>query len=384
VYPLLLGVTGSISAYKTPELIRRLIQASVQVFPVLSRSAPQFVTPLSLETVSGNSVRLADDFTHSGHIQLAKAGKALVIAPASANCISKCANGVADDLLSSLWLSFRGPKMVVPAMHAEMWENPAVGRNIALLKQDGVKVLGPDYGHLACNDVGVGRLVDLDLIVLATRLLALKPIHLKGKKMVITAGGTTESLDSVRVLTNKSTGVLGQTLAHCAAFFGAEVTLISTRSVMPNPELKKVVQVSTVSELSDAVQTHFKQSDLLVMAAAVSDFTVTPSAQKINRNNQGLSLDLKPTEDIVKSVALSKNPQQKIMGFCLEEAEVLEKKALEKLEKKQLDWIVANTPLAIGAASRTLQVYKRGSQAKKNVQGDVLSVAYELLQTIAE
>lgn len=381
---ILLGISGSIAAYKTPDLIRGLVKQGVQVTPLITQNASQFVTPTTLATVSLSEVYSKPylDSPNIAHLNLGRTAQIMVIAPATANIIAKCAHGIADDLLTSTFLSFTGPKLIVPAMHTEMYDNPITKENILKLKAHNVHFLGPDQGDLACGDIGFGRMVELDLIILKILSMFKPTLALSGKKIMISCGGTREPLDSVRVLTNRSTGQLGLTLAHLASVMGAEVTLVSTAAVSANPHLKKVILVETSAQMHTALQDQLPKHDYLYMAAAVSDFTYKTAETKIRRQ-QTFSLDLEGTPDILKE--LSKQKENKIfIGFCLADQD-LEKTALEKLTAKNLDFIAANGPQNIGNSVRTLIIHSK-DQSKPPVKLDQVSIfesAYQLLKLIA-
>ena len=374
---IILGISGSIAAYKTPDLVRLFKRAGVQVTPVLTDNAQEFVAPLSLETVAEVPVHSAG-IQHLSHRQ----ADALVIAPATANVIAKIAAGIGDDLLTTTVLSFTGPKLIVPAMHDEMWHNPITQRNVQTLRSFGFHFLGPDYGDLACGERGQGRMVDAGLIVLRTLILAFPELDLSGHRILITSGGTREALDPVRVLTNLSTGQLGETLAHCAASFGAEVTLISTGSpVLCNPALQRVLRVSSVADLQVALMAHFPDCDTLIMAAAVSDFTVQASDTKLSRD-QAQTLTLIPTPDLLKSLIPHKKQQQTI-GFCLADPELLLETAAQKLKDKQLDAIIANPPASIGSPHRDATILTASGNRMDLTGVSILRLAYEILQLIS-
>ncbi len=354
---LILGVSGSVAAYKAPELIRLFAKDGISVVPVLTANARRFVAPHALAAVSHSPVydQLFDGNLGSPHLELGRSVDALVIAPASANVIAKLANGHGDDLLSTLFLSFEGPRLIVPAMHTEMVENKAVEANLAVLKSSGVVVLGPVVGDLAFGDVGNGRMVDLPLIVAQTKcLLATDAPNLQNVRVVITAGGTEVPIDPVRVITNRSTGKLGHMLASIAAGLGAEVTLITTReSEIAHPEIHSV-WVKTPDEMNAAAQRYFPSCDALIMAAAVSDFTVEMSSEKVQRKGP-LVLSGSPTVDILANLGRQKT-SQRVVGFCLESEPNLLKRAAEKLVQKHCDVMIANTLSAMGADRRSATV----------------------------
>jgi phosphopantothenoylcysteine decarboxylase/phosphopantothenate--cysteine ligase len=350
---IVLGISGGIAAYKIPEMIRLLIRDNFLVQCVLTDNALNFVTKYTIATISQRQPLNEQfiDTKKSLHLDLSKTGDLLVIAPATANIIAKCAHGIADDLLSTLFLSFQGPKLIIPAMHTQMYLNPATQENIAKLKQRDVHFLGPDIGDLACGDKGIGRMVNIELIIEKIKSLFLPQLNLKGQKILVTAGGTKEAIDAVRMITNRSSGKLGYAIANVAAFAGADVTLITTnKQQTPNCEIKKTIYVDTAHEMAQAVQKEIIHNDYLFMAAAVADFTCKKSETKLKRINN-LQLNLSGTEDILKSITpLKKN--KTYVGFCLEDNN-LKESAQKKLTEKNLDYIVANTSNNIGSDTRT-------------------------------
>ncbi len=381
---IILGISGSIAAYKTPDLIRHLSRDGISSIPVLSSNAAKFVSPLSLESVSGSAC-YSDAFSLQNgqipHLQLAKSADALVIAPASANIIAKIAHGFADCILSATALSFSGPKVIVPAMHTEMWESPATQHNMARLTEFGYLILGPDSGALACGDEGAGRFVDFELISLYIKSLAFPRLSLTGKRLLISAGGTHTAIDPVRIITNLSTGKLGESIAHLASFFGATVQLVTSARITPNPHLAGVDQVHSYVELRDALVRHFSLTDVLIMAAAVSDFEATPTATKQPR--KPILLQLTPTDDILAQLAATRRSTQRLVGFCLS-SDDLESAAAEKLESKNVDLIVANSPQAIGAATRDALIISREGAHYSYTDVSILELAYRILQATFE
>ncbi|MFC1771678.1 bifunctional phosphopantothenoylcysteine decarboxylase/phosphopantothenate--cysteine ligase CoaBC, partial [Candidatus Margulisiibacteriota bacterium] len=265
---LVLGITGGIAAYKIPELVRKLDKLGINVAPVLTRNAHHFVTKTTLATLTGQEPLDDDkvfDSTHVPHLSLVESPSILVVAPATANIIAKFANGIADDFLSTAFLSFSGPKLIVPAMHSEMYLNPITQQNIKKLQAVGVHFLGPGIGALSCGDTGVGRMVDLDLICEKIESMFLPQLPLKSKKILITCGGTSEEIDNVRVITNLSTGKLGMKMAFLASFMGAEVGLISTVPVIDNPHLRDLVYVESAAEMKNGVEELVSSYDYLYM-----------------------------------------------------------------------------------------------------------------------
>lgn len=377
----LLGISGSIAAYKSPLIVRLLRQAGFLVTPIVSQSALQFVTPLALSTVAEESVLTQENFFSGDipHLQLEREADVLVVAPATANMIAKFALGLADDVLSTVFLSFTGPKLVVPAMHVQMWQNPIVQEHVASLKRRGVLFLGPESGELACGDVGIGRMVEPDLVLLAVQALFFPRLELAGKRFLISLGGTREPLDSMRVLTNRSTGKLGSMLAILAAFFGAEVQVVGTVPVVhPGVAYR---HVETVEEMRVALEDTMSWCSSLYMAAAVSDFTVERTEQKLKRTD-GLSLNLKSTPDLVSALASQKG-NRTIVGFCLEDQNLLEV-ARGKLVRKNLDYIIANTSEMVGADRRSFYVLEAASDDIVSVENvSLLEAAYQILMTTA-
>jgi phosphopantothenoylcysteine decarboxylase/phosphopantothenate--cysteine ligase len=357
VTSLTLGITGGIAAYKIPDLIRQFRKTGISVQCIVTRNALDFVTPLTLQVVSETPVITPDSLYTDGiaHLESIRHSAIFVVAPATANFIGKAAAGIADDPLLSAFLAYTGPKLIIPAMHDTMWANPACQRNIDTLKSWGVEFLGPDVGDLACGDNGPGRMIDPALIILKLQLIILKTPSLNGKKVLIGLGGTREAIDSVRVITNLSSGRLGMTLSHAFALSGAEVVAVSTVPISANPHISKVIPVNTSSELQSAIETEWPSADLLIMPAAVSDFRpATPSYEKIKRQGQ-FTLELIPTDDILKTLTRHR-PNQKMIGFCLSDSHELTQVATEKLYRKNLDAIVANHPDQFGADRRNFEV----------------------------
>lgn len=377
-----LGICGGISAYKAPELVRLLKKRGCRVTCVLTSAAELFVSKLALEVVSESKVYTdLDRFSsESLHLALAREADVLAVVPASANSLAKFSHGFSDDLLSALVLSFTKPKLLVPAMHTEMWENRAVQRNLFQLSADGFFVLGPIVGDLASGDFGKGRLADLDDIVARILLLPLPFRHLNGKRLLITAGGTMEAIDTVRAITNHSTGQMGYELARVATFMGARVTLVSTTPVV-GTLFDSVVLASSVDDLSAALHAKLDEHDGLIMAAAVSDFKPKVVADKKIRRGQSLILELEATQDILKSL-LPKKRHRTFIGFCLNDTNLAEV-ALQKLDAKGLDYIVANTSKMFGKAERDVLIYKAG-QEEPIFEGQgrsVLLTAYDILSS---
>lgn len=341
---ILLGISGGVAAYKSTYLVRELTRLGATVKVVMTQSAQQFITPLQLQALSGNEVR-TDLFDLEaeramGHIELARWADFLVIAPASANCLAKMAQGIADDLLSTIHLVAEVPVIVCPAMNRSMWAHAATRANCALLKSRGVLFVGPEEGSQACGEVGLGRVSEADAIINALRLYE---VHgkLLGKKVLITAGPTREALDPVRYLSNYSSGKMGYALAEAALMAGAEVTLISGPSVLEASAGITLIRVESAKAMLDEVMKSLEKDTIFIGAAAVADYSVVPSAEKIKKkDNAELSLQLIKTVDILATVAAC-GKAGFVVGFAAETTNVLSY-AKEKLQNKQLDMIVAN------------------------------------------
>lgn len=358
-----LAVSASIAAYKIPELVRLLRKDRCDVTVLLTEKAALFVTPLSLEVVSERPVITTGHYFSNGitHLEAAKSDL-FVIAPATADIISKCALGLADDVVTASFLACRGQKLIVPAMHSEMYLNPVIQGHIASLKAAGAAILGPDSGDLACGDSGVGRMVSPELIALRVKAAQYALPDLTGQRVVVTAGGTRERIDPVRVISNLSTGRLGHEIAHMAAFAGADVTLITTNSedsLVKGPHIRRRQVVSSAAEMKTAVHDAVDRADILFMAAAVSDFTPVSSARKLKRHEKP-ELVLQPTEDILASLK-EKDHHCFIVGFCLENEDVLMESARQKLATKGIPMIVANSPADIGQSRRSATLLSANS-----------------------
>ena len=340
---IVLGVCGGISAYKVAFLIRDLRRLGAEIRVVMTKSAQAFISPLSLQALSGNEVRTelfdAKAENGMGHIELARLADFLVVAPASANTIAKFAHGLADDLLSTLYLATNAPILLCPAMNKHMWEHPANLKNCDLLRERGVVFIGPDVGEQACGDYGLGRLSQIDSIINALRLFPIKGL-LKGKKLMITAGPTREAIDPVRFISNRSSGRMAYALAEAAKTAQAEVILITGPTELTPPSQIECHRVNTAKEMHQAVMTYFETGMIFIACAAVADYAPVPQKHKIKKQKTALSLKLLPTVDILAELAASKKAAY-LMGFAAETDElILHAKA--KLEAKELDMIVAN------------------------------------------
>ena len=399
----LFGLSGSIAAYKALEIIRGLRRFGVEVVPILTKAAEAFVTPLSVSVLAEHEVFTdAESMARMSHITLGRGADLLVICPASADTIAKCRWGTTDSLLTATWSAFAGPKLLVPAMHTEMYANPANQENLAWLKAHGAQVLGPVSGDLACGDTGLGRMVDPELVVSAilsvlaegangiqrakpfedSLICSAKPNisrRLSQKKILITAGGTRESIDTVRYIGNHSSGQLGHALARLAAFYCAEVTLITTVPLSYHvPGVTEIV-VTTTAEMAAAVTHAVPDKDCVIMAAAVADFTVDKAPQKIKRDKV-MSLTLQPTVDILKT--MPRHAGLRVIGFCLEDGDVVGV-GRAKMQSKGTDVMVCNTSASFGADQRTVTILEGSDKEPEKVTGSVDDIARAVLERVS-
>ncbi len=348
------GISGSISAYKSLDIIRKCRSFGLTIVPVLSESAHRFVTPWSVSTLA--EAPLIEGDMHEGaitHLMLGDTANLMVVCPASANTMAKLACGMANDLLSATVLSFKGTVMLFPAMHTEMWANPITQANVIKLKERGMVIIDPDVGALACGDTGAGRLPDPGVIAQVIYAHATAHAPLTNKRITITCGGTSEPIDTVRQITNTSSGRLGHAIANIAAGFGAKVRLI--RSIQ-HPTLATIdcIDVQTAKAMADVVLDG-TPCDALIMAAAVSDFTVDAAPKKQPRGSHH-QLTLKPTSDILAAFNQKKPPNCTSIGFCLTDAPSPVAVGQEKLSAKGCDVMVVNGPEAFGKLRRNVHV----------------------------
>jgi len=352
---ILLGVTGSIAAYKAAELIRLLKKAGAEVQVLMTPDAARFITPLTLGTLSEREV-LTEIFpeNESGswtkHVHLGLWADLFVVAPATATTLAKLATGVCDSMLTAAALSARCPLLVAPAMDHDMFVHPATQRNLATLRADGVRVVEPEHGELASGLIGTGRLPEPETLVariaeelktIERRAEAQRTGLLAGKKVLVTAGPTREQIDPVRYLTNGSTGTMGYALAAAAAARGADVVLVSGPTDLDTPEGVERIDIVSADDLHASVQRH-ADADLVVMAAAVADYTpAAPTDRKVKKSDDDLTLRLRQTPDVLAGLGAQKREGQVLVGFALETHDGLDH-ARDKLERKNLDWIVLN------------------------------------------
>jgi len=339
-----LGVTGGIAAYKTAELTRLLVKDGADVDVVMTAAAQHFVTATTFQALSGRAV-LTDLWASGadnamGHIGVSRGATGIVVAPASADFLAKLAHGHADDLLSTLCLARDCPLLVAPAMNVEMWRNPATQRNVAQLRADGIAILGPGTGELACNETGDGRMLEPEEIF-AALVAARQPKLLAGKRVLVTAGPTFEPIDPVRGITNSSSGKMGFAVAQAAAEAGAAVTLVAGPSSLATPAGTTRVDVKSAREMADAVLARVHDADMFVAVAAVADYTPAKvSEKKIKKSGAPLSIALEPTVDILATVASLPTPPY-CVGFAAESHDVVAH-AEEKRKRKKLPLVVAN------------------------------------------
>jgi phosphopantothenoylcysteine decarboxylase/phosphopantothenate--cysteine ligase len=383
---LVLGVTGGIAAYKVPDLISRLRKKGLNIEVIMTKAAAEFVTPLTLREVSQNPV-------HTGmfdgpavwnveHVALAKKADALAIVPATANFLGKLAHGIADDLLTTTVLAATCRKLIAPAMNTGMWQNPAVQRNLTILTEDGMELLPPETGTLLCGAAGVGKLPSLaEIEVYIEKLLTLPDFV--GETVLITAGATREALDPIRYLTNRSSGKMGHALATAAWKRGARVILVTASELTVDNRAIETHRVETTVEMLQAVTEYAPQASILIKAAAPADFRPeTVAAAKIKKDGQPLNLQLLPNPDILMELGRTKTPQQLLVGFAAE-TESLAEHALEKLDRKNLDLIVANRvgrkDVGMGADTNQVVIFSRQQsealpvEAKRSLADKILS-----------
>ncbi|REK76389.1 bifunctional phosphopantothenoylcysteine decarboxylase/phosphopantothenate--cysteine ligase CoaBC [Paenibacillus paeoniae] len=342
---IILGITGGIAAYKGAALCSKLVQAGATVHVMMTKSATEFITPLTLQTLSRNPVHI-DTFDERNpevvtHIHLADHADLIVIAPATANFMAKMANGHGDDMLSTTLLAATCPIVIAPAMNVHMYEHPAVVDNMERLAARGAMFVEPGTGQLACGYVAKGRLAEPEDIVIALETWFTQNQKLKGKKVLITAGGTMERLDPVRYLTNDSSGKMGFAIAEAAQLMGADVTLVAGRTTEQPPKGVKVIRTQSAADMLDVVVNEFQNADIVVKAAAVADYRpAVVHEQKLKKTGESLVLELERTTDILATIGERKS-HQFLVGFAAE-TEYLERHAMDKLQRKHCDLIVAN------------------------------------------
>ena len=350
---IVVGVTAGIAAYKICQLVSSLKKQGNEVHVIMTKEAEKFVTPLTFQTLSSQKV-ITDMFTVDytpdvHHISLAKKADLFVVAPATANIIAKIAHGLADDMLTTTFLASTCPKLIVPAMNTNMLNNPITQDNIATCQKYGIHVMCSGAGYLACGDVGAGRLPEPEEIEDAIASIVEADRYLNGRHVVITAGATQEEIDPVRYITNHSTGKMGYALAKEARNAGARVTLISGKTNLPKPYGVDVVAVTSAADMAKSVIDNFEKADVLIMSAAVADYTpIEKAEQKIKKTDGDLSIALKRTQDILLTIGQKKRADQIVIGFAMETENLLEN-AAKKLQEKNANYIIANSIREPGA-----------------------------------
>ena len=354
---IVLGVTGSIAAYKIASLASMLVKQHANVHVIMTQNATNFINPITFETLTGHKC-LVDTFDRNfefqvEHVSLAKQADLMLIAPASANVIGKMAHGIADDMLTTTVLACKAPIYVSPAMNTNMYENPIVQDNLRILEKYGMKVIDPASGYLACGDTGAGKMPEPETLFAYIEAELAHEKDLAGKRVLVTAGATQEALDPVRYLTNHSTGKMGYALAKAAMLRGAKVTLVSGQTNLEPPLSVDFVPIVSAQDMYEAVERRFDDTDLLIMAAAVADYRPKEYVdQKIKKKAGDNVLELARTTDIIGMLSGRKHPGQFLCGFSMETEHMLEN-SRAKLEKKNLDMIVANNLRTEGAGFGT-------------------------------
>lgn len=354
---IIIGVSGGIAAYKTAYLVSALSKTEADVNVIMTKNACEFISPLVFETLTGNKCYV-DTFDRNfkfdvEHISLAKKADIFMIAPATANVIAKIANGIADDMLTTTFLASKCKKIVSPAMNTAMFENQITQDNIAKLKKYGIGVVEPQNGLLACGDTGAGKMPEPDFLFDVIEREIAREKDMLGKKVLVTAGATMESLDPVRFLTNHSSGKMGFAIAKEAMLRGAEVTVVKANTTAEIPNFVKIVEVSSAKDMFDAVTALSDQQDIIVKAAAVADYTPKSYVDsKIKKKDGDLSIPLKRTMDILKYLGENKKEGQFLCGFSMETDNMLEN-SKAKLSKKNADMIVANNLRDVGSGFKT-------------------------------
>ena len=344
---IVLGVTGGIAAYKSANLASMLIKLHADVHVIMTQNATKFITPMTFETLTNNKC-IVDTFDRNfsfdvKHVSLAKRGDLFVVAPCTANVIGKLAHGICDDMLTTTMLATRAPKLIAPAMNTGMWENPILQDNLVKLKGYGYHIIDPIIGRLACGDTGTGKMNSEEVIVEHILTFMAKEHDLKGKRFLITAGPTQESIDPVRYITNHSSGKMGYAIAKMARLRGAEITLVSGPVNIKAFEDVNVVSVKSAKDMFDAVTTRSTEADVVIMCSAVADYTPAEySDQKVKKHDGDMAIQLTRTQDILGWLGEHKKAGQTLVGFSMETEDLIEN-SRAKLDKKHADMICANS-----------------------------------------
>ena len=352
-----LGVSGGIAAYKIASLASRLVKAGADVHVIMTAHACNFITPITFETLTGNKC-LVDTFDRNfqhnvAHVSLAKRADVFMVAPATANVMAKLAHGIADDMLTTTFLAAKCPKLIAPAMNTAMFENPITQDNIEMLRKYGMTVIAPASGYLACGDTGAGKMPEPEVLFTYIEKEIACEKDMIGKKVLITAGATRESMDPVRFITNHSTGKMGFALAKECMLRGAEVTIVKAATTAELPMFVDVVPVASAADMFEAVTARADQQDIIIKAAAVSDYTpAVVASEKVKKKDGDLSIPMKRTQDILMYLGQHKKEGQILCGFSMETENMLEN-SKKKLEKKNADMIIANNLKVDGAGFGT-------------------------------
>ncbi len=352
-----LGVSGSIAAYKIANLASMLVKLHADVTVIMTKNATNFIHPITFETLTGNKC-LVDTFDRNfeysvEHVSLAKKADIFLVAPASANVIGKMANGIADDMLTTTILACKCPKLVSPAMNTNMYENPIVQDNLKKLTEYGFEIIDPAVGYLACGDTGAGKMPEPEVLLAYIMRTIAHEKDMVGKRVLVTAGPTREKMDPVRFITNHSTGKMGYAIAENCMLRGADVTLVSGPVAIAPPPFVKVIPVVSAAEMADAVKSCSEEQDIIIKTAAVADYRPAhPAEEKIKKKEADSVLELERTEDILAYLGANKKHQQFICGFSMETENMLENSRI-KLAKKNVDMVVANNLKVAGAGFGT-------------------------------
>lgn len=353
----IVGVTGSIAAYKAAALTSQLVKQHADVHVIMTENACQFINPITFESLCGNKC-LVDTFDRNfefqvEHVSLAKKADVVIVAPASANVIGKMAHGIADDMLTTTILACKCPKIVAPAMNTRMYENPIVQDNMKVLESYGFIMAEPAVGYLACGDTGAGKMLEPEVLLQYVLREGACKKDLKGKKILVTAGPTREAMDPVRFITNHSTGKMGYAVAKMAMLRGAEVTLVTGHTSIDAPLFVDVIPVESAQEMFEAVVSEMDKQDIIVKSAAVADYTpATVADEKMKKSGDDLNLHLVRTQDILQYIGAHKRADQFVCGFSMETEHMLEN-SRAKLEKKKIEMIAANNLRVEGAGFGT-------------------------------
>ncbi len=385
----ILGVTGSIAAYKMANVASMLVKMGCDVHVILTENATHFITPITFETLTGNKC-MVDTFDrnfqfHVSHVSLAKKADIALIAPASANVIAKMANGLADDMLTTTILACQCKKIVAPAMNTNMYHNEIMQDNLKKLQHYGFEIIKPESGMLACRDIGDGKLPKEEVLVEYILKEIAYSKDLSGKKVIITAGPTQENIDPVRYITNHSTGKMGYELARACMLRGAEVTLVSGVTSLQKPPFVTVVDVKSAGDMFEAMKERFLQNDIIIKAAAVADYKpCTVSDEKMKKKDGEMSIALDRTVDILKYMGEHRREEQFLCGFSMETQNMLENSRI-KLDKKNIDMIVANNLKVSGSGFGTDTNVVTMISKKEEIELELMSkqeVAHHIIDEI--